>query len=83
MIKEKKYAVQVYMVATATKCAGVVYCDNENEYTEIVDKNSNELFESGDFSINCHNDFDLGDADIEEVDFKYAEQHLLNDRGNK
>ncbi len=67
--KSKKYCVPVYMIATASVCAGNIYCDTEEEYKKTLEDNINDLFEEGHFNVNCHNNFDIGDSEVESLDF--------------
>ena len=67
--KSKKYLVPVDMVAWASICVANIYCDNEEEYEQIISDNINKLHEKGHFSVNCHNNFDIGDGEILEIKF--------------
>ena len=72
--KNKKYCVPVYLVATASICAGNVYCDSKEEYEKLLEDNVNELFEEGHFNVNCHNNFDISDGEIAEFNFDEDKQ---------
>lgn len=72
-----KYAIQVSTQAMATKHAGTIYCDSVEEYDTLVEANYDELVESGYFSTNISNDFELCDtpdlsaSDLEVSDLTY------------
>ena len=69
----KKFSVPVYIETTASHYIGEVECDNIDEYQEAA----NKLWEEQDWdspTTNIHNDFDLNDWDIGQVnedDLKY------------
>jgi len=67
--KTKKYCVQVYFTTSASKCAGNIYCDSKEEYNKILDDNIDTLYDEGYISVNCSNDFDVGDIEVEEINF--------------
>lgn len=70
-----KYCVMVSTVAYASKCAGMVYCDNIEDLQSVIDDNYEDLLEEGYFSVNISNDFEVGDIDLEvsikESDLEY------------
>ena len=66
---KSKYAIQVYATASASKYVGTIFCNTEEEYNQLVDDNYDLLHDEGSMSVNIHNDFDMGDIEIEEIDF--------------
>jgi len=73
--KSKKYCMPVDMIATASICVGNIYCDTKEEYEQILNDNINDIHEKGYFNVNCHNNFDIGDGEIAEVNFDEDKQY--------
>lgn len=76
--KSSKYAIQVYFIATASKFAGTIYCDSEEEYNKLLDENIDDFFDEGYISSNVSNDFDIGDSDVDGINFKEDCKYYLN-----
>lgn len=62
-----KYAIPVYNVASASVYAGTIYCNTKEEYEELLNCNYDELLGAGHFNVNCHNNFDLSDSELDET----------------
>jgi len=73
-----KYSVQVYAVTSASKVAGTIHCNTKEEYENLLEENFDQLHEDGYFNINCTNDFDIGDIELDEFDFEKDAKYYEN-----
>jgi hypothetical protein len=64
--KKSKYQVTISCKAYASKGAAYVYCNSVKELNELIEANYEDILESGTFSENVSNDFDLDDCAIED-----------------
>ena len=60
-----KVKIPVYIIATASMCIGEIEVEKFEECEDAAYK----LFENSEdgFDVNCHNNFDLGDTEIDEI----------------
>ncbi len=76
--KDKKYCIQVMMMATASNVAANIYCDTKEEYENLLNDNLNDIYNESHLDVNCHNNFDMGDGELEEVNFDKDKDYYKN-----
>lgn len=76
--KEAKYAIHVNTETFASKYAGTIYCNTAEEYKELLEENFDQLHDSGYFSTNISNDFEVGDIELSEFDFDEDSKYYKN-----
>jgi hypothetical protein len=75
---KSKYAIHVHVSTCASKYAGTIYCNSEEEYEQLLGENFDELHEKGHFSTNISNDFEVGDIEIDEFNFTEEAEYCEN-----